>query len=156
MWAKCTYKRTISSQPLHRRFQRSVAIALLTSLATLVGACGADTETGVRAVSPNDAFAVVFENPPEGLVVLDVRTPEEFVSQRLPNATMIDFYSPDFAQQIASLDRETPYLLYCRSGNRSGQAADLMTELGFTDVQEVDGGIVSWLDAGHPFATSND
>ena len=134
---------------------RSVAIVLLTALAALVGACGADAETGVRAVSPDDAYDVLFESPPEGLVVLDVRTSEEFASQRLPDATMIDFYSPDFAEQIADLDRDAPYLMYCRSGNRSGQTAELMKELGFTNVQDVDGGIVSWLDAGHPFVTSN-
>lgn len=143
------------SRAFPRLISRSLAILVLASLTALVAACGADAETGVRSVSADDAFDVVFESPPEGLVVLDVRTSEEFAGQRLPDATMIDFYSPDFAQQIADLDRDAPYLLYCRSGNRSGQAAELMEELGFTDVQDVDGGIVSWLEAGHPFVTSN-
>ena len=97
----------------------------------------------------------MFESPPEGLVVLDVRTPEEFAGQRLPEATMIDFYEPDFANRIADLDRDAPYLLYCRSGNRSAETRALMEELGFTDVRDVDGGILAWLDSGHPFVTSN-
>lgn len=75
--------------------------------------------------------------------------------QRLPGATMIDFYSPDFANRIADLDRDIPYLLYCRSGNRSGQTAELMDEFGFTNVRDVEAGILSWLDSGHPFVTSN-
>jgi len=45
---------------------------------------------------------------------------------------------------MAELETDVPYLLYCRSGNRSGQTVELMTDLGFTDVAEVDGGIVAW------------
>lgn len=83
-------------------------------------------------------------------MVLDVRTPEEYSDGHLERATLIDFYSADFAAQIAELDRDTPYLLYCRSGNRSGQARTLMEELGFTDVADVEGGMVSWVEGGHP------
>ncbi|MFT4597664.1 MAG: phage shock protein E [Paracrocinitomix sp.] len=135
--------------------RRPIAVLLLASFAALVAACGGDTSTGIRAISPDQAFETVFESPPDGLVVLDVRTQEEFDGQRLPDATLIDFYSPDFAALIADLDRDTPYLLYCRSGNRSGQTAALMDDLGFADVRDVDGGILSWLDSGHPFVTSN-
>jgi phage shock protein E len=126
--------------------RRPIAVLLLASFAALVAACGGDTSTGIRAISPDQAFETVFESPPDGLVVLDVRTQEEFDGQRLPDATLID---------IADLDRDTPYLLYCRSGNRSGQTAELMDDLGFADVRDIDGGILSWLDSGHPFATSN-
>jgi len=63
---------------------------------------------------------------------------------------MIDFYEDDFADQIADLDPDVPYLVYCRSGNRSGQTAAIMEELGFADVSDVDGGIVSWFDSGLP------
>lgn len=89
-------------------------------------------------------------DPPEGLVVLDVRTPDEFAEARLDGAIMIDFYEDDFATQLAELDPNASYLLYCRSGNRSGQTALLMEELGFTDVADVDGGIVAWNAAGLP------
>ena len=63
---------------------------------------------------------------------------------------MLDFYDPAFATQIAELDRDVPYLLYCRSGNRSGQTIELMEQLGFTDVANLDGGILAWDDAGQP------
>ncbi len=61
---------------------------------------------------------------------------------------MIDFYRDDFADQLAELDKDVPYVVYCRSGNRSGQATSLMADLGFTDVAEVDGGIVAWANSG--------
>ena len=123
---------------------------ILASLITLIGACGGGADdTGVRVVSV-DAAAETFENPPEDLIVLDVRTIEEFEEARLADATMIDFYQPDFASQIADLDPDAPYLLYCRSGNRSGQARALMEDLGFTNVSDIEGGINAWTDDGQP------
>lgn len=104
---------------------------------------------GIRLVSAPDGAAMQAD-PPEDLVILDVRTPEEFDEGHLEGAIMIDFYSDDFAEQIGELDPNVPYLLYCRSGNRSGQTAEIMEGLNFSDVADVDGGIVSWLDAGLP------
>jgi rhodanese-related sulfurtransferase len=110
------------------------------------------TETaaaGVRLVSAADGAAIQ-NNPPEDLVILDVRTPEEFAEGHIDGAIMVDFYSDDFADQLAELDPDVPYLLYCRSGNRSGQTAVLLEDLGFSDVADVDGGVLGWLDAGLP------
>ena len=89
-------------------------------------------------------------SPPSDLVILDVRTPEEFADGHVEGATMLDFYRADFADELAKLDRDVPYVLYCRSGNRSGQTLELMRELGFSSVQDVDGGIVSWVEVGLP------
>ncbi len=61
---------------------------------------------------------------------------------------MIDFYEPGFADEIAALDPEGEYLLYCRSGNRSGQTAALMAELGFEQVWDLDGGVIAYGAAG--------
>ena len=105
--------------------------------------------TGIRLVSAQDG-ASIQSNPPEDLVILDVRTAEEFDEGHLEGAVMIDFYGDDFADQLADLDPEVPYLLYCRSGNRSGQTTAIMETLGFTDVADVDGGINSWTEAGLP------
>jgi len=132
-----------------RRTCRPIAILVLTSLITLVAACGADSDSGVRVVSV-DSAADTFSAPPDGLVVLDVRTPEEFQAGHLDGAVMIDFYEPDFAARIADLDRDAPYLLYCHSGNRSGSTRKIMEDLGFTNVSDVDGGISAWQGAGQP------
>ena len=125
--------------------------SLLLCLALLATACGGDTsEPGeLRLVSVQEG-AEIQAKPPSDLVILDVRTPEEFAEGHLEGAVMIDFYDLDFADQLAELDPDVPYLLYCRSGNRSGQTLALMEELGFTDVADVDGGINQWQAAGLP------
>ena len=62
----------------------------------------------------------------------------------------MDFYAEDFVARVEALDRDVPYLVYCRSGNRSGKTARLMEQLGFADVTDVDGGMLAWADAGMP------
>lgn len=115
----------------------------------VAGPATVDVGPGVRLVSAQEGAQIQSE-PPAGLVVLDVRTPEEFAQGHVDGAIMIDFYRDDFATELAALDPNVPYLLYCRSGNRSGQTAALMAQLGFSDVADVDGGIVAWDAAGLP------
>ena len=74
------------------------------------------------------------------LKIIDVRTPGEFASGHLENAVNIDFRNDDFQQKIAELDRNESYLIYCKSGGRSGQALDLMKELNFIYVKEMKDG----------------
>jgi phage shock protein E len=102
---------------------------------------------GVRALRAAEA-APLLDDP--DVVVLDIRTPPEVAQARLPGAVALDFYAPDFSQQLAQLDRSATYLMYCRSGNRSASARGLMTQLGFEDVVDVRGGIIEWVDAGLP------
>jgi len=111
-----------------------------------------DETEGIRLVSALEGAAIQ-SNPPDNLVILDVRTPEEFAEGHLDGAVMIDFYRDDFADQLAQLDPNVPYLLYCRSGNRSGQTTTIMEQLGFTDVADVDGGILTWAQADLPTVT---
>ncbi len=147
---------TPTPSPFHETSNRArlVVVALAVTLAVLTTACGsdADTASGLKTVSVDESAAVL-ESPPDGLVVLDVRTPEEFDEGHLDGAELLDFYEPDFAARLATLDSDAPYLLYCRSGNRSGQTLDMMRDLGFTDVTEIDGGINAWTAAGEPVST---
>ena len=112
-------------------------------------AATATTVGDFATISPQEASAVVAE-PPADLVVLDVRTPEEYAEGHLDGAVLVDFYDPDFADQLSQLDPAVPYLVYCRSGNRSGQTLTLMQQLGFASAADVDGGIVAWQSAGLP------
>lgn len=123
-----------------------LALAVVGTLA--LTACSSATATSVETASAQDASSVLAEN--SEAVVLDIRTPEEFAGPRIDGAVNIDFYAADFADQIAALDRDTTYVVYCRSGNRSGQARGVFEELGFADVTEVAGGILAWHDAGLP------
>lgn len=84
-------------------------------------------------------------------MVLDIRTPEEFRDGHLPGARNLDFFAPDFRQQLEALAREdVPILLYCRSGNRSGQAMRLLRQWGRDDVLHLADGFRSWRAAGLP------
>lgn len=135
--------------------KRQIAILILAGLA--LASCGGSDATsadsagaaGIRVVDA-DAGRSIQADPPADLVVLDVRTPEEFAQGHLEGAVMLDFYEADFADRLAELDPNVPYLLYCRSGNRSGQTTAIMNDLGFTDVADVDGGILAWTQAGLP------
>lgn len=123
---------------------------LILALSVLVAACSSDTTTQtIELVSPADAAQVITDDP-AGLVVLDIRTLEEFNDAHLADAVMVDFYAEDFADQLDTLDKDVPYVLYCRSGNRSSDAVNTMEDLGFVEVYEIDGGIVNWYDQGYP------
>lgn len=83
-------------------------------------------------------------------LLLDVRTNQEFASGHLKGATQIDFYSPEFKEQVKKLDPDTPVYVYCRSGGRSGNAANIMKGMGFKEVYNLEGGITAWQGAGKP------
>lgn len=83
--------------------------------------------------------------------LIDIRTSEEFQAGHLEGATNIDFYQTDkFETYLKSLDKSKTYLIYCRTGNRSSKALELMKQLGFESVSELAGGIASWQSQGKP------
>lgn len=123
-------------------------IGLMAGVIVLTG-CSSST-ANLETVSAAEAATVIADTP--GAVVLDIRTPEEFADGFIAGAVNIDFYEPNFAQQIDLLPKDTPYVVYCRSGNRSSLAMGTFADLGFTDVTEIDGGIVSWVGSGLPLA----
>ena len=98
----------------------------LVSLGGPLASCSSDE--GAEAAAPAPAQAV-----PQGTVLLDVRTPEEFEAGHLPGAVNLDVQAPDFEEQLlAGFSPTGNYYVYCRTGNRSGQAIERMKSLGFT------------------------
>lgn len=82
------------------------------------------------------------------VVVLDVRTSEEFKEERIEGAKNVDFKAADFREMAGKLDRSKPYLVHCRSGRRSTASLEILKELGFTRIYHLDGGILAWKEAG--------
>ncbi|MBX2962227.1 MAG: rhodanese-like domain-containing protein [Cyclobacteriaceae bacterium] len=82
-------------------------------------------------------------NATPGAVLIDVRTQGEFRSGSIRGARNIDIMSANFAQQISTLDKSKEYFLFCRSGNRSGQACNMMAKQGFK-VHNLAGGVSDW------------
>ncbi|MFP4845405.1 rhodanese-like domain-containing protein [Winogradskyella sp. PE311] len=78
-------------------------------------------------------------------VVLDVRTQQEVDEGIIPNSLHIDIYrGQDFIDEIQKLDKTKSYYVYCRSGNRSGQACAIMNQLGFNNAYNLVGGFNEW------------
>jgi rhodanese-related sulfurtransferase len=116
--------------------------------AVVIAGCSSATATSVETVAPATAAEIITTESSE--IVLDIRTPEEYDAGIIEGAINIDFYSNDFAQQLDGLDKDAHYVVYCNSGNRSGQANSTFEELGFTNVTEIDGGITAWYSDGLP------
>lgn len=93
-------------------------------------------------------FADVVARP--GVTVVDVRTPAEFASGHLEGALNYDVEGADFAEQIKGLDPAGTYAVYCRSGNRSQVATQMMAQAGLVTLYDLDGGINDWIAAGQP------
>lgn len=83
------------------------------------------------------------------LVIIDIRTPEEFESGHLENAINIDFYG-EFKNNIDKLDKSKSYLIYCRTGSRSRSAKQIMSDLGFKSIYHMQSGITEWISKGYP------
>jgi rhodanese-related sulfurtransferase len=89
-----------------------------------------------------------------GIITLDVRTPGEFNEGHIEGAQLIDFQSGNFESEIATLDKSKTYAVYCRSGSRSGQAVKIMSDAGFTNLYNLDGGVIDWANAGLPLVNN--
>jgi rhodanese-related sulfurtransferase len=87
------------------------------------------------------------------VVILDVRTKSEFNEGHIANSINIDFQSDTFLNEISKLDKSKTYAVYCRSGNRSGQAVSKMTNEEFISLYNLNGGVIDWAGAGYPLVT---
>lgn len=123
----------------------SLAVAAIASIAMLTG-CSSSNEA-IKKVDPVK-FSEVIAQP--SVIILDVRTPEEFNAGHIANAININLEGSDFSSEVSKLDKNATVAVYCRSGNRSGVATDQMAELGFTDMYDMQGGIIDWETAGGP------
>jgi rhodanese-related sulfurtransferase len=85
-------------------------------------------------------------------VVLDVRTPEEVEDGYIKGAVNVNFRSSDFKEGISKLDKNKTYFVYCAAGGRSSKTADLMVEMGFKKVYNLDGGLDAWKEEKLPVA----
>ena len=123
-------------------------IALLASVLLLAG-CSSSSSTVDLSVS--EFSSKVAE---AGIITLDVRTPGEFNEGHIEGAQLIDFQSGNFESEIATLDKSKTYAVYCRSGSRSGQAVKIMSDAGFTNLYNLDGGVIDWANAGLPLVNN--
>lgn len=107
-------------------------------------------EKGCIEIDPRECHRFIQAWRDEGCRVIDVRTPKEYASGHIEGAENIDFFSPGFTETIHRLDREKPYVVYCRTGVRGGKTLSQMRDAGFVRVVNIRGGIECWRSEGLP------
>ena len=134
------------------------ALALALAAAFLTSPLGAEdaphpapvavAATVAKNVSPDEAEKLLKDNPQ--VVVLDVRTPEEFARGHIAGAKNVDFKAADFAEKIGALDKGKTYLVHCAAGGRSSQTLAAMQGKNFAALYHLNEGFKAWEKAGKP------
>jgi rhodanese-related sulfurtransferase len=104
--------------------------------------------SSVKNVEAEQAAKLLQEN--KKIVVLDVRTSEEFAAGHIAGATNLDFHNPDFEKKLSALDKTKSYLVHCAAGGRSAKTRDLMKKQQFQSIYHLEGGLKAWEKAGKP------
>ena len=132
-----------------------VLSSLLVGCATPAPAAPKDTPQAVSATVaqpmalPADVTPKTVEElrATGAIVVIDVREPDEFAEGRIPGATLIPL--GQLADRTDEVPTDVPVVMVCRSGNRSGQAVQLLQKAGFTNIHNMTGGMNAWTQAGY-------
>ncbi len=130
-------------------------LSWLLLLLIITSSCIVDPEKNdtqvLKNISVEEAYRLIEENKDNpDFTIIDLRTESEYNQGYILNAINIDYYSHDFSQTLKSLDKSKTYLIYCRSGNRSGNTLDKMKKLDFEIVYNLAKGIIKWIEKGYP------
>lgn len=120
---------------------RKLIFLLLAAFVFVGCARGNEQEKNYRQITTDEAVSVMEQE--KDYMILDVRTPEEYQEEHIPNAVNIPNETIGKNEIKELPEKEQLILVYCRSGNRSKQAAEKLAELGYTNIVEF-GGINSW------------
>ena len=105
-----------------------------------------------KDVTPDEAAALMKGKP--GVLVIDVRTPDEFAEGHIPGAKNVDFLGDDFEKQLAALPADRPLLVHCAAGNRSSKAVVKIAALQKSaQIFHLKSGFNGWKAAGKPVET---
>jgi len=121
-------------------------------------ACGASEPSSIAPPSAGSTAEVKHVDPAEAgkliqekkVMVLDIRTPEEFKAGHIAGATNLNFNAADFSRKLDQLDKDKTYLVHCASGRRSTSSLEIFERLKFKSVIHLDGGLKAWQNAGKP------
>lgn len=117
--------------------KRLLSLLLIVVVAVLT-ACG-NTNEEYNNVSIEEAKQLIDD---KNVVVLDVRTQEEFEEGHIPNAKLIPLQ--ELEGRLEELKEDESYLVVCRSGNRSGKASEILLNSGFSNIYNMTGGMNDW------------
>jgi len=125
-----------------------LVLTLIALVALALAACGAAPAT-VGKATPAEIAARIPADLNNGLILLDVRTPQEWADDgHIAGATLLPLDELP-SRALNELPKDAEIVVYCRSGNRSSQAADWLIQNGYTNVSDL-GGINDWKAQGYP------
>jgi rhodanese-related sulfurtransferase len=142
------------------RRKSGLGIALLGAFALVAGVPASATETkpaAAPAAKPAAASVTPMSQEqllehqarhPQHLFVLDVRSPEEFAAGHVPGAVNVPY--DQIATRLADVPKDKDVVLYCRTGRRSGIAAEVLQANGYTRLSHLEGDMTAWLEKGRP------
>lgn len=120
-----------------------VVLVVITGAVILIGGDDANANVINERISPAE-YQSDFDTKEH--VLVDVRTPQEYNQGMIENAININV--EELASRVDELPKDEPIVLYCRSGNRSAQAAQILEDAGFTEVYDL-GGVIDWTAQGN-------
>ncbi|MBD1395561.1 rhodanese-like domain-containing protein [Pontibacter sp. JH31] len=135
------------------------SLYLIGFLCLLLQACGATTDKAyelmlkgmysdtVETITPTELQAATHQ--PNQPVLLDTRSEAEFLVSHLAGARLVAYESFDLSQ-LKDVPKNTPIVVYCSVGYRSEKIGEKLQEAGYTQVQNLYGGIFEWVNQGHP------
>lgn len=123
----------------HQHFNMKTLFSIVLLFISFI-ACHPQQDDRIKVI-PASAFKIAIQ---EDVQLIDVRTSGEYKSGFIKNAINMDVTQSQFAEQIKTLDKSKPVYIYCRSGARSSTAAKQMIAAGFTEVIDLQGGILRW------------
>ncbi len=94
-----------------------------------------------KVLSPQDFKAKLSD---ASVQLIDVRTTPEIKGGKIENSVQIDFNGADFKKQLEKLDKTKPVMVYCASGRRSANTAEILNSMGFSEVYDLEGGFNGW------------
>ena len=126
-----------------RKRQRTIFISAVASVLLISIALFLLTATPPWVISVNESFQKISD----GAFLLDVRDPQEYEEVHIPDAHLIPL--DQLASRIDEVPKDEEVVVYCRTGNRSRDAYDILSQAGYTNVTSIDGGIYAWAQAGY-------
>ena len=127
------------------------ALALTTIFSTLLPAqeIKQAPKLAAKDVTVEEAEKLIAGTP--GLIVLDVRTPEEFDHEHIKGAVNVNLFDVDFEKLVSELDQTKPVLVHCAAGRRSaGALAQMAGKVKFPQVYHMNEGLSAWKAAKKP------
>ncbi|WP_100333692.1 rhodanese-like domain-containing protein [Bacillus alkalisoli] len=122
--------------------KKFVLLCLISLSSFLIIGCSANVNENAQEYSEvtiEEAYEI-YKN--KEMVILDVRTPQEYNEGHIPGSILIPLQ--ELESRLGELDKNEKYLIVCRSGNRSAQASELLVANGFKNISHMQGGMLEW------------